>query len=103
MSYNDTALMETVNSFILPDANFEGNFSGEELAEDFDGLHVDFPRVKIPNGGIVSFEVTGDDPESPDSVKIIEGIILYTHAAGAYWPAGSEYDDNVPPLCSSVG
>ncbi len=74
MSYNDTALMETVNSFILPDANFEGNFSGEELAEDFDGLHVDFPRVKIPNGGIVSFEVTGDDPESPDSVKIIEGL-----------------------------
>ena len=102
MSYNDTALMETVNNFILPDMMPEDNFSSEELAEDFDGLQVNFPRVKIPGGGAVSFEVPGDDPESPDSVKTIEGIIVYNHAAGAYWPEGAEYDDNVPPLCSSV-
>ena len=96
MSYNDTALMEKANSFILP----EDSFTNEELSEDFDGLRVDFPRVKIPSGGAVSFEVPGDDPESPDSVKAIEGIIL--HGASAYWPEGAEYDDNVPPLCSSV-
>lgn len=98
MSYNDTALMEKANSFILP----EDSFTNEELSEDFDGLRVDFPRVKIPSGGAVSFEVPGDDPESPDSVKAIEGIILYNHGASAYWPEGAEYDDNVPPLCSSV-
>ena len=68
MSYNDTALMETVNNFILPDMMPEDNFSSEELAEDFDGLQVNFPRVKIPAGGAVSFEVPGDDPESTDSV-----------------------------------
>ena len=82
MSYNNTALMETVNNFILPDADFSENFSNEDFAEDFDGLQVNFPRVKIPGGGAVSFEVPGDDPESPDSVKIIEGIIVYNHAAG---------------------
>ena len=102
MSYNNTALMETVNNFILPDADFSENFSNEDFAEDFDGLQVNFPRVKIPSGGMVSFEVPGDDPESPDSVKTIEGIIIYNHGASAYWPEGAEYDENVPPLCSSV-
>lgn len=28
--------------------------------------------------------------------------ILYNHDTCAYWPEGSEYDDNVTPLCSSV-
>lgn len=102
MSYNEIALMETVNNFILPDTVPDDSFSSEELAEDFEGLQVNFPRVKIPSGGAVSFEVPGDDPESHDSVKTIEGIIVYNHAAGAYWPEGAEYDDNVPPLCSSV-
>ncbi len=34
--------------------------------------------------------------------KTIEGVILYNHDTCAYWPEGSEYDDNVTPLCSSV-
>lgn len=29
-------------------------------------------------------------------------MILYNHDTCAYWPEGSEYDDNVTPLCSSV-
>lgn len=29
------------------------------------------------------------------------GVILYHHLANAYWPEGSEYDDNVPPFCQS--
>lgn len=44
----------------------------------------------------------GDDPEDPDYEKTLKGVIVYNHQAGAYWPEGSEYDDNVPPLCSSV-
>ena len=29
-------------------------------------------------------------------------MILYNHASCAYWPEGDEYNDDVPPLCSSV-
>lgn len=29
----------------------------------------------------------------------LEGVILYTHNSNAYWPEGSEYDDDQPPLC----
>ena len=53
MSYNETALMENVKNFILPDTVPDDRFSNEELAEDFDGLQVNFPRVKIPSGGAV--------------------------------------------------
>ena len=27
---------------------------------------------------------------------------MYTHLTNAYWPVGSEYDDDAPPLCQSV-
>jgi hypothetical protein len=43
-----------------------------------------------------------DDPENPDYSKYLEGVILFNHASGAYWPEGSEYDENSTPLCSSV-
>lgn len=31
----------------------------------------------------------------------LEGVILYSHNSNAYWPEGSEYDDDQPPLCQS--
>ena len=34
--------------------------------------------------------------------KTLVGVILHNHATCAYWPAGSEYDDDTTPLCSSV-
>ena len=39
---------------------------------------------------------------NPDYSKTLEGIILFNHPNNAYWPEGSEYDDNSTPLCSSV-
>jgi len=59
-------------------------------------------RVKIPSGGTLQFEMATDEPDNPDYVKYLEGVILYNHATGAYWPEGSEHDDNVIPFCSSV-
>lgn len=99
---NNTALMET-EKFVLPAmAEGEGEFTAEELAEDRDGLAMSFQRVKIPAGGIVQFELPSDDPDNPDYAKNLTGVVLYNHSTGAYWPEGDEYDDNVPPLCSSV-
>ncbi|MCD7964325.1 MAG: hypothetical protein LUG90_00910 [Clostridiaceae bacterium] len=99
--YNEnTALMEQ-EKFLLP-AMMEGDFSQEELAEDMDGMQMSFQRVKIPAGGVLQFEIPSDDPENPDYIKTLEGVILHHHASCAYWPEGSEYDDDVTPLCSSV-
>lgn len=88
--------------FMLPATMPEGEFTQEELAEDMDGLQMSFPRVKIPAGGALMFELPSDDPENPDYVKNLEGVILFNHPNNAYWPEGSEYDDSATPLCSSV-
>jgi len=101
MSYQNENAMTEVNHFTLP-AMVEGEFSSEELAEDMDGLQLSFQRVKIPAGGALQFEIPGDDPENPDYARYLEGVILYNHASSAYWPEGSEYDENTAPLCSSV-
>lgn len=97
---NSETLMETRN--FLPMMNEGESFSNDELADDMDGLRLNFPKVKIPSGGMLQFEVAGDDPENPEYVKNLEGVILFNHASGAYWPEGSEYDENTTPLCSSV-
>ena len=88
--------------FMLPAAIPEGEFTQEELAEDMDGLQMSFPRVKIPAGGALMFELPSDDPDNPDYVTNLAGVILFTHPNNAYWPEGNEYDDSASPLCSSV-
>lgn len=97
---NATGMVEKKN-FMLPDM-VDGDFTKEELAEDYEGLQLSFPRVKIPAGGALQFELPSDNPEDPDYTKVIEGVILYSHSSGAYWPEGSEYDDNVSPLCATL-
>lgn len=97
---NQNEIMER-KPFILPDVAM-GDFTQEELAEDMDGLRLSFLRVKILAGGALQFEIPGTDPDNPDYAKTLEGVIVYNHPANAYWPEGSEYDDNTPPLCQSV-
>ena len=102
MTYNnENAMVETAKDFILP-AMMENDCAAMDVSEDYEGLRLSFPRVKIPAGGSLQFEIPSDDPENPDYTKYIEGVILYNHDTGAYWPEGSEYDDTVTPLCSSV-
>lgn len=98
---NNTETMLKKEDFMLPEM-LESDFTSEELADDYAGLQLSFQRVKIPGGGSLQFEMPGDDPEDPDYVKTIEGVIVYSHPASAYWPEGLEYDDTVTPLCSSV-
>lgn len=87
--------------FVLPEMG-DADFSSEELAEDRDGFTVSFPRIKIPAGGVLQFELPTGDPQHPDYSPTLTGVILFNHASCAYWPEGDEYSDDVPPLCSSV-
>lgn len=101
--YNQNNAMMEQEKFMLPTVTVaEGDFTSEEIAEDMDGLQMSFPRVKIPAGGALQFEIPSDDPDNPDYQKYLAGIILYNHDNYAYWPEGNEYDDNATPLCSSV-
>lgn len=98
---NEEIMTMKNNDFILPDM-IENEFSDEDLSENYNGIKLQFQRIKIPAGGAVQFEIPGDNPENPDYAKNIEGIIVYHHKANVYWPEGSEYDDNEIPVCSSV-
>lgn len=73
----------------------------EIFAEEMNGMTPSFERIKIPAGGGLAFEVPGDDPESPDSVKEFKAVILYHHPIGAYYE--EEYTGgNNPPDCGSM-
>lgn len=98
------ALVETpADPFVLPNAGLSGpgDFSPEELAEDMDGIRLSFPRVKIPAGGVLQFEMPGDDPEHPEYADKLTGVLLFHHATNGYWPHAMD-DEDKNPICSSV-
>ena len=100
MSIQNNTAVDVYQDFILPTA-LDSDFSSEDLADDMEGLQLTMQRVKIPGGGNLQFEIRSDDPDNPDYERKLVGVILYHHLANAYWPEGSEYDDNVPPFCQS--
>ncbi len=74
---------------------------GDLFAEELDGLTPSFERIKIPAGGGISYEVPGDDPDSPDTVKDFKAVILYHHPISCYYK--EEYTGgNNPPDCGSM-
>lgn len=102
MNTQNTALMERT-PFQLPDvtANNDG-FTKEELAQDIEGLQLGFKCVKIPSGGQLQFELSTEDPDNPAYARYLEGIILYSHNANAYWAGGKNDSENTPPDCQSM-
>ena len=94
----EAAALAVIENFELPAVS--GNM-GAALAEEMDGLTLTFPRVKIPSGGGLAFEVPGDDPENPDTEKEIVGVIVDHHPVNAYW-ADKYAGANNPPDCSSM-
>lgn len=102
MDYNQNTNPTGQQQFLLPTMTMDSEFTAEELAEDMDGMQMNFPRVKIPSGGSLQFEIPTGDPDNPDYAKTLTGIILFNHPNNAYWPEDSEYDDNATPLCSST-
>lgn len=101
MDYNQNNNYTEPQQFMLPAMMEECGFTDEELAEDMDGMRMSFPRVKIPSGGSLQFEIPTGDPDNPDYAKTLTGIILYNHPSNAYWTEGSESEDNAP-VCSSM-
>jgi hypothetical protein len=66
------------------------------LSED---VPVDFPRIKIPSGGGLTFEIPGEEESEP--VKELVGIILDHYRVNAYW--ADEYAGaGAPPTCSAL-
>ena len=73
----------------------------ELFSEELDGLRPSFEKIKIPAGGGLAYEVPGDDPASPDSVKEFSTVILYHHPIGVYYKEKFNGGSN-PPDCSSL-
>ena len=92
------AAMAVIENFDLPVLSED---MGQAMAEEMDGLQLSFPRIKIPSGGGLAFEVPGDDPENPDTEKEIVGVIVDHHPVNAYW-ADKYSGANNPPDCASM-
>lgn len=72
----------------------------EMMAEELDGLDAGFERIRIPSAGSTVFEVPGEDPGDPETVKEFSAVILYHHPLFAYYK--SKYTGgNNPPDCGS--
>ena len=91
-------LMTTENGFVIPTV---GDDVMEGMGAELEGLQISFDKGKIPAGGGLAFEVPGDDPESPDSVKEITGVIIDHYPLNSYWT--EKYNgQNVAPACFST-
>ncbi|MDJ0304753.1 hypothetical protein [Dehalobacter sp.] len=95
MSKNDTAL--TIKTGFMNLADFNMN---DAMAEELDGLEGGFERIKIPSAGSTVYEVPGENPNEPDTVKEFSAVILFHHPLHAYYQ--SKYTGgNQPPDCGS--
>lgn len=71
------------------------------FSQEMDGLTPTFDRIKIPAGGGISYEVPGDDPSNPDTVKEFKAVILYHHPIHSYYTEKFS-GGNQPPDCGSM-
>lgn len=72
----------------------------EALSDELFGLDGGFERIKIPSGGGTVFEVPGENPNEPDTVKEFSAVILYHHPLYAYYSSKYTGGSN-PPDCGS--
>ena len=86
----------TITSYTVAGANL-----ASILAEEMDGLSLQFDRIKTPVGGGLMFELPSDDPDSPEMAKEFKAVILYHHPIHSYYK--EKYTGgNAPPDCSSI-
>lgn len=73
----------------------------ETIREEMDGLgSLPMENIKIPAGGGIAFELPTDDPDNPDMVKEVTGIIVAHHPQNSWW-AQSYSGANENPDCFS--
>ncbi|MDR1704132.1 MAG: hypothetical protein LBS19_05560 [Clostridiales bacterium] len=70
------------------------------MAEELDGLDTGFERIKIPSAGSTVFEIPGEDPAEPETVREFSAVILYHHPLFAYYKTKYTGGNN-PPDCGS--
>ncbi len=93
--------METKNKELATRQGYLMESAADLAEENMQGIELHYPVVKVPSGGAVSFELPGDDPDNPESVREIEGVILYHHPLRVYYE--DSYDgSNTPPACVST-
>lgn len=90
-------LMETNNTGYLALQDFD---LANVMSAEMDGLSTTFERIKIPSGGGIMFEIPGDDPDEPETVKEFSAVILYQHSLNAYYKSEYQGGSN-PPDCGS--
>ena len=96
----ETALEVQENNVISSYSQLASINMAEMMAEELDGLDAGFERIKIPSAGSTVFEVPGEDPSEPESVKEFSAVILFHHPLFAYYK--SKYTGgNNPPDCGS--
>ena len=85
-------LMETNSTGFLALHDFD---LANVMSEEMDGLSATFERIKIPSGGGIMFEIPGNNPDEPETVKEFSAVILYQHSLNAYYE--SEYQGGSNP------
>lgn len=95
---NEIAIIKT-NYPALNDEGF--GLTPQEVWEELAGDMPDYPTIKIPAGGITSFEVPSDDPENPEMEKTLTGVIVYHHKSNAWWDGNGEPVEGQQPDCVS--
>jgi hypothetical protein len=97
MKNNENTALATTNSAFLALKDFNLN---DALSEELTGLSGSFERIKIPAGGMTVFEIPGENPDSPETVKEFSAVILYHHPLNAYYTDKYTGGSN-PPDCGS--
>lgn len=99
---SENTAIATIDTFRLPaDLMTDSDITSEKRAEDVEDVNVTYPVIKIPSGGGIFFEIPGDEPGARESAKVLEGVVVDHHRAGAYW-AESGTEESGPPDCSSA-
>ena len=92
-----TTAIATIDTFNFPSVTTDTDMFDPAEYED---IAPEFPRVKIPAGGSLAFELPNpDDPDDPMPSKTLEGVIVYQHTANSYWEDSE--GSGSPPDCAS--
>lgn len=97
MANNSTAL--TVQNFAITPITEDVTAL---IKEELDGLgQIPFDTVKVPSGGGLAFELPGDNPDTPETVTELVGVVVHHHPVNAYWKDAYS-GGNQQPDCSSI-
>lgn len=97
MKNNENKALAAANSAFMALKDFNLN---DALTDELYGLSGSFERIKIPAAGMTVFEIPGENPDSPETVKEFSAVILHHHPLYAYYTDKYTGGSN-PPDCGS--